>query len=95
VKLHDLLHVHHLATKAGVGQFEFCEPRLPFGRGSIAFRPDCPAARWHPVPSDRDYRDGGQPLVTGMLHAADAAEAMKLLREASYASAEKKYLGRR
>jgi hypothetical protein len=77
--LHNLLHRHTLAVKAGLGTFSTCAWRLG-DKCVVTFQPDLTGADWHLVPCERN-RDGTL-LFERMLQADSPHEAMALLRAA-------------
>lgn len=76
--LHGITHRHVTASKDGVGLFCICAWRLPFSSCRVSFRPELPGAGWHPLPEDRG--EDGLQVVSRMLDARTAEEAMALLR---------------
>jgi hypothetical protein len=75
--LHRLTCQHRRAVKPGIGEFMFCESRMPGGSAAIWFRPGSYGARWHPVPWTE-----GERLLRAMFAAPDAETALSLLEAA-------------
>ena len=75
---HHVGHKHTRAVKDGVGTVETCSWRLPMARVHVSFRPDIADAGWHYVPCS--YDEDGVLLMTRIVQADDAYDAMRVLR---------------
>lgn len=74
--LHSLVRQHYHLSKPGIGTFEFCVPRLPWGRASAAFQAEG-SDRVRVVP--QFFFEDGELLLNKMIRCDSAAAATGLL----------------
>lgn len=72
MKLHWLLRQHYHLNKTGIGTFEFCVSRLPWGRARVTFKADGYGGVYGLVP--QFYCEDGELLLNKMIR-CDSAEA--------------------
>lgn len=72
MKLHWLLRRHYHLSKLGIGTFEFCVPRLPWGRARVTFQAQGSGGLYGLVP--QFFFEDGELLLNKMIR-CDTAEA--------------------
>lgn len=81
IKPHRLLRQHYHLSKPGIGTFEFCVSRLPWGRALVTFRAEESGGLYGLVPQ---YSCADGELLLNKMIRCDSAEAATGLLLSAY-----------